>query len=115
MQEDVNKSKIYDYARADADAEICPAKALLRLISGKWKAEILKLSADGPQRFGQLLRCLEGSNRQSLAVALRELQEAGLIEKRIVARKPLHIEYFLSEKGHLIIPVLIQLEQPQGE
>ena len=88
----------------------CPAKGLLKLLSGKWKPQIFKLVLDGSVRFSSLLRDIEGSNKQSIAVALKELEEQGLLEKITVQLKPLHIEYNLSEKGKSLIPVFRQLE-----
>ncbi|WP_237421151.1 helix-turn-helix domain-containing protein [Flavobacterium sp. Sd200] len=57
-----------------------------------------------------MLREIKEANRQSLSVALRELEEARLLEKLIIKQKPLHIEYNLAEKGRLLIPVFKQLE-----
>lgn len=88
----------------------CPAQALLKVLSGKWKAQIFLHAVSGPVRFNALLRDIEGSNKQSLAVALRELEENGLLDKITVTPKPLHIEYHLSEKGKMLIPVFRQLE-----
>lgn len=88
----------------------CPAEGLLKLLSGKWKPQIFKLALDGSVRFSSLLRDIEGSNKQSIAVALKELEEQGLLEKITVQLKPLHIEYNLSEKGKSLIPVFRQLE-----
>lgn len=88
----------------------CPAEGLLKLLSGKWKPQIFKLVLDGSVRFSSLLRDIEGSNKQSIAVALKELEEQGLLEKITVQLKPLHIEYNLSEKGKSLIPVFRQLE-----
>lgn len=92
------------------ETETCPAQALLKLLSGKWKAEVFRLASLSPLRFSMLLREIEGANKQSLSVALRELEEAGLLEKSVIKQKPLHIEYYLTEKGRLLIPVFKQLE-----
>lgn len=88
----------------------CPAQALLKLLSGKWKPEIFLLAVEGPLRFNTLLRDLKGSNKQSIAVALRELEDFELLDKKVIKLKPLHIEYTLSEKGKSLIPVFKQLE-----
>lgn len=88
----------------------CPAEGLLKLLSGKWKPQIFKLALDGSVRFSSLLRDIEGSNKQSIAVALKELEEQGLLEKTTVQLKPLHIEYNLSKKGKSLIPIFRQLE-----
>lgn len=88
----------------------CPAEGLLKQLSGKWKPQIFRLATTGPLRFNALLRQIGGSNKQSIAVALKELEEQGLLEKVVVKEKPLHIEYHLSEKGKSLIPVFHQLE-----
>lgn len=92
------------------DNETCPAQKFLKLLSGKLKPEIFRLAVEAPLRFNSLLRQIEGSNKQTLSVALKELEEAGLLEKVVIQQKPLHIEYYLTEKGKSIIPVFRQLE-----
>lgn len=91
--------------------EICPAQELLKLLSGKWKPEIFQLAIASDLRFNKLLRQIEGTNKQSLAIALKELVAAGLLDKVVVRQKPLHIAYSLTEKGKTLIPVFRQLEQ----
>lgn len=90
--------------------ETCPAQALLKMLSGKWKPEIFRLAADGPLRFSSLLREINGSNKQTLSVALRELEEIGLLQKTIIKEKPLHIEYNLTETGKSLLSIFEQLE-----
>jgi DNA-binding HxlR family transcriptional regulator len=88
----------------------CPAKALLKVLSGKWKPEIFNMASHGPVRFNNLLKILTGSNRQSLTTALRELEESGLLQRIVVQKKPLHVEYTLTSKGKDLLPVFEQLE-----
>jgi DNA-binding HxlR family transcriptional regulator len=90
--------------------ETCPAQALLKMLSGKCKPEIFRLALDGPLRFNTLLRQIKGANKQSISVALKELEIVGLLQKVIIKQKPLHIEYYLTENGKLLIPVFQQLE-----
>ncbi|MBL7919552.1 MAG: helix-turn-helix transcriptional regulator [Bacteroidia bacterium] len=92
------------------DNETCPAQGLLKLLSGKWKPEIFRLAVNGPLRFSSLLRDIEGSNKQTISLALKELEESGLLQKVTIKQKPLHIEYYLSENGKALIPVFKQLE-----
>ena len=61
-------------------------------------------------RFSSLLRQIEGSNKQSIATALKELEAEGLLIKNTIKLKPLHIEYTLSERGKQMLPVFQQLE-----
>ncbi|AFK04500.1 transcriptional regulator, HxlR family [Emticicia oligotrophica DSM 17448] len=88
----------------------CPAEGLLRMLSGKWKPQIFRLALDGPLRFNSLIRQISGSNKQSIAVALKEMEEQGLLEKTVIKLKPLHIEYNLSAKGLSLVSIFKELE-----
>lgn len=88
----------------------CPAEGLLKMLSGKWKPQIFRLATEQSLRFNSLLRQIQGSNKQSLSVALKELEEVGILEKIVIQLKPLHIEYHLTEKGKSLIPIFVQLE-----
>lgn len=89
----------------------CPAEELLKSLGGKWKVHILHLTKDMPKRFSDYMRLLQGANKQSLSVALKELEEDNYLSKVIVSDKPLHIEYSLTERAKLVIPVLEKLHQ----
>jgi len=91
--------------------EICPAEALLKMLSGKWKMQIFRLAVHEPVRFSMLLKALEGANKQSISMALRDLEEQGLLHKITIRQKPLHIEYRLTEKGRAMIPIFRELER----
>lgn len=93
----------------DLDAN-CPAENLLKLLSGKWKPQIFRIAQRGPLRFSALLKQLPGSNKQSIAVALKEFEEHEILRKVIIKEKPLHIEYSLTDKGKSYIPIFQQME-----
>ena len=84
----------------------CPGEGVLKLMTGKWKPQILRLALQqGSIRFNSLLRQLPGSSKQSLAVALRELEEGVVLRRTVVQEKPLHVEYALTEKGKAMISI----------
>ena len=62
----------------------------------------------GKRRFGQMQESL-GIARNVLSTRLRRLVDAGLIEPRPYQEKPLRNEYFLTEKGLDLWPVLVSL------
>lgn len=99
-----------DNTETCVNSETCPAQLLLKKLSGKWKPEIFRLAVDGPLRFSSLLRDINGSNKQSLTIALRELEEVGLLNRVVITEKPLHVEYNLTENGRSLITVFQQLE-----
>ncbi|MEN9639719.1 MAG: hypothetical protein RLZZ262_1588 [Bacteroidota bacterium] len=89
----------------------CPATELLKALNGKWKSEIFQFATRGPVRFGSLIKSLPEANKQSLTVALRELEHDGFLNRKIVQLKPLHVEYNLTEKGKKAIDIFKSLEQ----
>jgi DNA-binding HxlR family transcriptional regulator len=83
----------------------CPGEDVLKLITGKWKPQIMGLASRQPVRFNRLLRQLPGSNKQSVAAALKDLEEANVLSKTIVTEKPLHIEYSLTPRGKSMLSI----------
>lgn len=84
----------------------CPVTATMRLIGGKWKILILHLINNDINRFGKMNMMLRTISKQMLTAQLRELENDGLIERKIYAEIPPRVEYFLSEKGRSLMPVI---------
>jgi DNA-binding HxlR family transcriptional regulator len=57
------------------------AARVLDLSSGRWRAEILFVLTDGPRRFNELLRALDGVSGTVLARVLRALEQDGLVSR----------------------------------
>lgn len=89
----------------------CPVEKVLRSLSGKWKPQIFLLATQSALRFSTLMRQIDGINKQSLSIALREMEEEGYFVREVISVKPLHIEYLLTKKGNSIIPIFKQLDQ----
>ena len=83
-----------------------PVDYTMQTIGGKWKPIILYLISKDINRFGLLKRGIFGISKQMLTKQLRELEADGLITRKIYAEIPPRVEYFISEKGHSIFPVI---------
>src|SRR5688572_7004033 len=88
------------------DLTECPVTATMELIGGKWKLLVLHLINNDINRFGKMSMMLKGVSKQMLTTQLRELENDGLIERKIYAEIPPRVEYFLSEKGKSMLPVI---------
>ena len=85
----------------------CPVATTVDVIHGKWKPLILYALKEGPQRFGALLRTIEGSSHKVLAQQLRQLEAEGIVERRVKEEVPfLKVEYSLSAYGETLRPIL---------
>lgn len=65
---------------------------------------------EGKNRFGELQRALPGISPKTLAQRLKELEKDGIINKKVYAEVPLHVEYSLTEKGRSLRGVFRSLE-----
>ncbi len=88
----------------------CPVERGMRVVGGKWTGSLLWHLKDGPQRFNQLARQLNGASKKMIAQRLRELEENRLIRRRVISTKPFAVEYALEENGRKVLCILSHLE-----
>ncbi len=90
----------------------CPVETTVKMIGGKWKIIIIaRLIYFGQYRFSKLKRSIPTINERMLSRQLRELEEDGLIFRKVYAEVPPRVEYGLTENGKTLIPVLQQLAE----
>lgn len=77
----------------------CGLDAAVTVMGGKWKGLILFYLADGPLRFGQLRRAVEGISERMLILQLKEMEHSGLILREEFPQVPPKVEYSLTEFG----------------
>jgi DNA-binding HxlR family transcriptional regulator len=86
--------------------EKCPVTATMQLIGGKWKLLIMYLIVNDINRFGKMGMMLKGISKQMLTSQLRELESDGIVERKIYPEIPPRVEYFLTEKGRSLLPII---------
>ena len=82
----------------------------MELLGKRWTGLIIKLLMEGPLRFNELAERLEVVSDRMLAERLKELEHAGVVERRVFAEVPVRVEYSLTEKGHALTPVIESIE-----
>lgn len=89
---------------------------LQSLISGKWKILIIwYIAVYEIQRFGELLRRLDGITQSTLTKQLRELENDGLIFRKVYPQVPPKVEYSLTPLGKSFIPILNSMKNWSDE
>lgn len=92
------------------DEKSCPVTATMQVLGGKWKAILINaIYHTSPARFGELKRSVKGITQSMLTQQLRELEEDGLISRKIYAEIPPRVEYTLTEFGLTLSPIMISM------
>jgi len=87
----------------------CGLTFAMTLLSGRWKVNILWMLKNGINRYGKLKSSIKGISEKMLTERLRELESEGLIIRKDFQTVPPHVEYYLSENGKLLEPILDEL------
>jgi DNA-binding HxlR family transcriptional regulator len=78
----------------------------LAMISGKWKLEIMSILSQRAHRFGELKRSIPGITQHMLTQRLRELENDGLVSRKIFAEIPPRVEYARTDLVHEVCPYM---------
>src|SRR5262249_47785371 len=85
----------------------CPVARTLDIIGERWTILILRdLFREGPRRFDDFQRSLQGLSPNTLAARLKTLEERGIITRQFYAEHPPRAEYLLTPKGRTLGPIL---------
>ena len=91
----------------EALARCLPMSRLQAVLSGKWKILILwYVALYRVQRFGALLRRLDGITQSTLTRQLRELEADGFLHREVYPEVPPRVEYTLTELGYSLKPIM---------
>lgn len=85
---------------------VCPVETTLTLIGDKWKVLILRDLLTGTKRFGELKKSVGNVSQKVLTSQLRDMEESGLVNRRVYAEVPPRVEYSLTELGKSLNPIL---------
>lgn len=90
----------------------CLDEALSRvfgLLGKRWTGMIIGSLCEGPARFAEIARGVAGITEGMLSSRLQELQDAGIVEREVLAGPPLATVYRLTERGRALEPALLEL------
>lgn len=84
----------------------CPVETTLTLISDKWKVLILRDLLQGTKRFGELKKSIGHVSQKVLTSQLRQMEESGLLTRKVYAEVPPRVEYTLTDVGYSLKPIM---------
>lgn len=86
----------------DVYSDRCPTRLVLDRIADKWALLAIHLLEDGPMRFNQLRRRIEGLSQKVLSQTLKRLERDGLVSRTAFATVPVTVEYALTPLGRTL-------------
>ena len=91
---------------AKKDLPACPVETTLTLIGDKWKVLILRDLMTGTKRFGELKKSIGNVSQKVLTSQLRQMEESGVVSRKIYPEVPPRVEYSLTDLGKSLKPIL---------
>jgi DNA-binding HxlR family transcriptional regulator len=87
----------------------CPVEVTLEVVGGRWKVMVIHQLLEGTRRFSELHRALVGVSHRTLTQQLRELEQRGIIRRKVYHQVPPKVEYSLTPLGKSLQPVLMAM------
>jgi len=79
---------------------------ILNRVGDKWSIQIVRLLGDGPRRFNEIKRLVDGISQRMLTLTLRGLERDGLVNRTVFPTIPPRVDYELTDLGRsLWLPV----------
>lgn len=100
-----------DSPAASCNQALAAVRDSLYVIGGKWKLPVIIALMEGPQRFRELQRSLDGITPKVLSKELKDLELNAFISRTVYDTTPVTVEYRLTEYSKTLKPVLNELRQ----
>lgn len=88
------------------DLPKCPVETTLMMLNSRWKVIIVKELLTGTKRFGELKKSVGKITQKVLTSNLREMEDLGLVERKVYAQIPPRVDYTLTDIGYSLAVVL---------
>jgi DNA-binding HxlR family transcriptional regulator len=90
-------------------ADACTVRQVLDRVGGKWSIGVLVQACQGPVRFTELERAVEGISRRMLTLTLRNLERDGLLTRTVYPTVPPKVEYTATPMARELYDSLVTL------
>ena len=77
----------------------CRPREVLDIVGDKWSLLVVRNLEDGPRRFTELKRAVEGISQRMLTVTLRSLERDGILTRTVHNVMPPNVSYQLTPMG----------------
>ncbi len=78
----------------------------VELIGRRWSGAVIQILMRGPCRYAELRDAVPDISDRMLSERLQELEEEGIVSRRVIPDTPVRVEYELTAKGRALEPAL---------
>ena len=90
--------------------KVCPIDRSLKIMGQRYALHIMRnIILLKQSRFNQFLNSIEGINTKTLTIRLKQLEDYGLVERKVITGRPAHTEYYPTEKGMDVQRILVEI------
>jgi DNA-binding HxlR family transcriptional regulator len=89
----------------------CPTRVILDRIADKWTVLVLGSLCEGPLRFNQLRREIDGLTQKMLSQTLKGLERDGLVSRKVTPTVPITVEYSITPLGATLSVTVEELQR----
>ena len=101
--------ELADKLNFDVFARRCPSRPTLEHITGRWGTLVLAGLYEGPARFNELRRRVDGVSEKMLSQTLHALERDGFVSRTVHTAIPPRVEYSLTPLGQTTTAKLAEL------
>jgi DNA-binding HxlR family transcriptional regulator len=76
------------------------------VLERRWLLQVLVAAHSGAVRFNEFGSAVVGISPRMLASRLRDLERAGIVERKVIPNSPPGVEYRLTERGRALAPMV---------
>src|SRR3954471_4268082 len=76
------------------------------LLERRWQLSILYAALTGALRFNEFADAVAGISPRMLSERLRDLEAAGLVQRKVLPTSPPTVEYRLTDRGRKLAPLI---------
>lgn len=91
--------------------EDCPVRDVLARVGDKWSVLVVGNLSEGPRRFSELKRTIEGISQRMLTLTLRNLERDGLVTRAVTPTIPPRVDYELTKAGKSLMEPIAALAE----
>lgn len=99
------------YERKIPELLDCGLAVAIKVIGGKWKAWIIDCIRRDIKRPSAIHKEMREVSPRIINMHLKDLEDCGMIFKKVYAEVPARVEYWFTEVGESVLPVVDVLEQ----